>query len=676
MDSQAPEGASKSPSYRGSPQKIAISMARGLRRTLSSSPFGAKTAAPNQYPGSLEQPATLAPPTVTSPLSFKITPASSSDKSPPNAKPSSTRSSPRVFLDVLSQASKKITRTASRSWTSSSSSSQASSRQESPTILEAHSQHVQEVVSEYLELKDRHTYGFIDVSQKQRGHLGMGPKRVAKCEVYYEMYGNGPRRLFMVMGMMGCTQYWRLQTQYFAERGDYTICVFDNRGSGRSTVAPGPYQITQLARDAARVLDHVGWHDNIHMVGISLGGMIAQELLLMEEHPQFASVILVDTWHSATLAVPTVKEVRFAFAGMAALGDDPRHLLDLVFSRSWIHSPFRCSRPNAPIVSNRDVMSELFRAIRVELTNRPELLGEEPDSPQASPVEELKPPSRSSQHSSPGPEPTLLHTRTDPANLVLSTNQVPTKRQVSGDIHQFMACLGHRLSSQRVRQIRSLNPQTRFMVIHGEKDRVIRPLCGRALAKLLECPIVWIRHSGHMPPIDAHCTFNLLVRAFTRNEQWLNDLPDRSALTPASWDEQLSVRRWIAEACPGDIDLKLDSNDASARLSCSPESLDTNEQREGARRKSRVGSIRPVGSLSRDLFFVDENTDSVPGRIIPASNVDTATDSEFPTPSSTFSSSSAFKSPLSGQKRTRELLIYGALLDAPLRIRRYPVSVS
>ncbi|KAJ2448868.1 hypothetical protein EV183_005211 [Coemansia sp. RSA 2336] len=674
MDSQASEGVSKSPGYRGSPQKLASSMARGLRRTLSSSPFGAKSM-PNQCPASQDPPATLLP-TAPSPLSFKITPASSSSKSPQSAKPSSTRSSPRVFLDALSQASKKITRTASRSWTSSSSSSQASSQQQSPTMQEAHSQHVQEVVSEYLELKDRHTCGFIDVSQKQRGHLGMGPKRVTKCEVYYELYGNGPRRLFMVMGMMGCTQYWRLQTRYFAELGDYTICVFDNRGSGRSTVAPGPYQITQLARDAARVLAHVGWHDNIHMVGISLGGMVAQELLLMEEHPQFASVMLVDTWHSATLAVPTVKEVRFAFAGMAALGDDPRHLLDLVFSRSWIHSPFRCSRPNAPSVSNRDVMSELFRAIRGELTNTLESL--ESDSSQELPAdEELKPPSRSSQHSSPGPEPTMLYARTDPANLAPSSGQVPAKRQVSGDIHQFMACLGHRLSSQRVRQIRSLNPQTRFMVIHGEKDRVIRPLCGRALAKLLECPIIWIRRSGHMPPIDAHCTFNLLVRAFTRNEQWLNDLPDRSALTPAaSWDEQLNVRRWISEACPGDIDLKLDLSDSFARLSCSPEPPDAKEQREGARRKSRVDSIRPVGSLSRDLFFVDENADNVPGRVIPASNVDTATDSELPTPPSTFSSSTTFKSSLSAQKRTRELLIYGALLDAPLRIRRYPVSAS
>ena len=55
--------------------------------------------------------------------------------------------------------------------------------------------------------------------------------------------------------------------------------VFDNRGFGESDVPPGPYTTSQLARDALAVLD-AAEIDTAHVIGISLGGMIAQELVL------------------------------------------------------------------------------------------------------------------------------------------------------------------------------------------------------------------------------------------------------------------------------------------------------------------------------------------------------------------------------------------------------------
>jgi pimeloyl-ACP methyl ester carboxylesterase len=83
------------------------------------------------------------------------------------------------------------------------------------------------------------------------------------------------------MGMAGHVALWSEPFLTELER-DFEIVAFDNRGIGESTDVPGQWSIVDLAEDAVAVLDAVGWA-SAHVMGISLGGMIAQELAL--RHP-------------------------------------------------------------------------------------------------------------------------------------------------------------------------------------------------------------------------------------------------------------------------------------------------------------------------------------------------------------------------------------------------------
>jgi 3-oxoadipate enol-lactonase len=99
-------------------------------------------------------------------------------------------------------------------------------------------------------------------------------------DLYYEETGSGPP-LLLITGLSGTTLGWALLLPALSER--FHVIAFDNRGAGRSSTPPGPYTTRQLADDAAALLDHLGI-ERAHVIGISLGGMIAQELAL--GHPE------------------------------------------------------------------------------------------------------------------------------------------------------------------------------------------------------------------------------------------------------------------------------------------------------------------------------------------------------------------------------------------------------
>lgn len=117
----------------------------------------------------------------------------------------------------------------------------------------------------------------------------------------------GPRvLLIMGFGMRG--DIWRPQIEDL--RGDHRVAWFDNRGIGESERGPKRlWTMKDMARDTLRVMDALGWED-AHLVGVSMGGMIAQETALMAES-RLRSLSLIVTHEGGRLGwLPTAEGLR------------------------------------------------------------------------------------------------------------------------------------------------------------------------------------------------------------------------------------------------------------------------------------------------------------------------------------------------------------------------------
>jgi 3-oxoadipate enol-lactonase len=95
--------------------------------------------------------------------------------------------------------------------------------------------------------------------------------------------------LLLIQGMAGHHEMWGEELLGGLE-GEFDIVAYDHRGIGRGDRAEGPFSTADLADDAAAVIASAGW-DSAHVVGISLGGMVAQELTL--RHPEVVRTLTI-----------------------------------------------------------------------------------------------------------------------------------------------------------------------------------------------------------------------------------------------------------------------------------------------------------------------------------------------------------------------------------------------
>ena len=96
--------------------------------------------------------------------------------------------------------------------------------------------------------------------------------------VHYRLEGAGDETIVLVNGLADDLETWAFQMDDFLAAG-YRVLRFDNRGVGGTDKPAGPYSSRMLADDAKHLVDHLGITD-FHLMGVSMGGMIAQEYAL------------------------------------------------------------------------------------------------------------------------------------------------------------------------------------------------------------------------------------------------------------------------------------------------------------------------------------------------------------------------------------------------------------
>ena len=105
----------------------------------------------------------------------------------------------------------------------------------------------------------------------------MPKAKIGEIQIYYEEYGQGTP-LVMILGMGQDIATWDFQISEFSKY--FRLIVFDNRDSGRSSRCSKTYTMEAMARDTIGLMDYLEI-GRAHLLGTSMGGMIAQQIALM-----------------------------------------------------------------------------------------------------------------------------------------------------------------------------------------------------------------------------------------------------------------------------------------------------------------------------------------------------------------------------------------------------------
>lgn len=174
------------------------------------------------------------------------------------------------------------------------------------------------------------------------------------------------------MGLGAYRTAWKRQSRYFGHtHEEYSSLVFDNRGVGKSDKPTCLYSTSEMAQDIVDLLVRIGWLNEdlslpdpkkkLNAVGVSMGGMIAQELGLLLPSGVLNTLFLISTWPRPVRTVPYLEHLKQR-ANMFIPRDIDVQLdgiCDRLFSNDFLalpdtegDEPFGPGGPNYP--TNRD----------------------------------------------------------------------------------------------------------------------------------------------------------------------------------------------------------------------------------------------------------------------------------------------------------------------------------
>lgn len=156
--------------------------------------------------------------------------------------------------------------------------------------------------------------------------------QVGDIRMHYHLRGKGPP-LVLIMGLSGDLLWWERLACLLEDR--FRLVLFDNRGSGLTDKPDGKYSIELFASDTVGLLDSLGI-SRAHVFGVSMGGMIAQELVL--RHPGRVERLALGCTHGGGqgFVMPTADAVqKMTSTRGKSLEEIGRQVISILFSPSF-----------------------------------------------------------------------------------------------------------------------------------------------------------------------------------------------------------------------------------------------------------------------------------------------------------------------------------------------------
>ncbi|HKD70469.1 MAG TPA: alpha/beta fold hydrolase [Candidatus Binataceae bacterium] len=178
----------------------------------------------------------------------------------------------------------------------------------------------------------------------------MATANVNGIQLYYKVEGSGPP-LLLINGLGQNSSSWLPMLALL--RDTFSCITFDNRGTGRSEVPPGPYTIDQMGDDAAALVEHLKTGP-VSAVGWSLGGSVLQSMLI-HHRDQLDRAVLLSAFPSYTTLQHRWLDCLIA---LQRSGIDPLALA--VFRTAWVFTPRWLSNHDAAVATAKLALKDPY----------------------------------------------------------------------------------------------------------------------------------------------------------------------------------------------------------------------------------------------------------------------------------------------------------------------------